>query len=83
MSTFTLGLAILGGLVLAILVAWNAWSTRKLAPRQADAPVARAESVNGAELMKVFPDRAVLSFYRLYARERLRGFPADLAALSD
>jgi hypothetical protein len=35
MSGFTLGLAILGGLVLAILVGWNAWTTRKLAPRQA------------------------------------------------
>lgn len=49
MSTFTLGLAILGGLVLAILVAWNAWSTRKLAPRQADVPVARAEPAPGGE----------------------------------
>jgi hypothetical protein len=43
MSGFTLGLAILGGLVLAILVAWNAWSSRKLAPRQAEAPAAKAE----------------------------------------
>jgi hypothetical protein len=36
MSGFTLGLAILGGLVLALLVAWNAWSTRRNAPRQAE-----------------------------------------------
>jgi hypothetical protein len=35
MSGFTVGLALLGGLVLAIVVAWNAWTTRKLAPRQA------------------------------------------------
>lgn len=49
MSGFTLGLAILGGLVLAILVAWNAWTTRKLAPRQADVPEARAEPVAGTE----------------------------------
>lgn len=34
MSGFTLGLAILGGLVLAFLVAWNAWSTRRNSPRQ-------------------------------------------------
>jgi hypothetical protein len=36
MSGFTLGLAILGGLVLAFLVAWNAWSTRRNTPRQPD-----------------------------------------------
>jgi hypothetical protein len=36
MSGFTVGLAILGGLVLALLVAWNAWSTRRNAPRQAE-----------------------------------------------
>jgi hypothetical protein len=34
MSGFTLGLVILGGLVLAALVAWNAWTTRRNAPRQ-------------------------------------------------
>ena len=40
MSGFTVGLAILGGLVLAALVAWNAWSTRRNTPRQAEVPVA-------------------------------------------
>ncbi|MES2633714.1 MAG: cell division protein ZipA C-terminal FtsZ-binding domain-containing protein [Pseudomonadota bacterium] len=34
MSSFTIGLAILGGLVLAALVAWNTWSSRKNTPRQ-------------------------------------------------
>ena len=34
MSGFTIGLAMLGGLVLALLVAWNAWTTRRNAPRQ-------------------------------------------------
>src|SRR5689334_9316018 len=34
MSRFTVGLAILGGLVLATLVAWNTWITRKATPRQ-------------------------------------------------
>jgi hypothetical protein len=43
MSGFTLGLAILGGLVLAFLVAWNAWSTRRLAPRQPQAVPERQE----------------------------------------
>ena len=38
MSGFTVGLAILGGLVLAILVAWNAWTTRRNTPRQPDIP---------------------------------------------
>jgi hypothetical protein len=36
MSGFTVGLAILGGIVLAFLVAWNAWTTRRNAPRQPD-----------------------------------------------
>lgn len=35
MSSLQIGLAITGGLVLAAVVAYNAWSTRKLAPRQA------------------------------------------------
>ncbi|MEO5670860.1 MAG: cell division protein FtsZ [Ramlibacter sp.] len=37
MSNFTVGLAIVGGLVLALLVAYNAWTTRKNTPRQPDA----------------------------------------------
>jgi hypothetical protein len=36
MSGFTVGLAIIGGLVLAFIVAWNAWSTRRNTPRQPD-----------------------------------------------
>ena len=34
MSSFTIGLAILGGLVLAALVAWNTWTSRKNTPLQ-------------------------------------------------
>jgi len=49
MSSFTIGLAILGGLVLAVLVAWNAWTTRKLAPRQAEVTVAKGEPGPPAE----------------------------------
>ena len=34
MSEFTIGLAVLGGAVLAGIVGWNAWSTRRNTPRQ-------------------------------------------------
>ena len=40
MSSFTLGLAILGGLLLAILVAYNAWTSRRNAPRQPEVAMA-------------------------------------------
>jgi hypothetical protein len=41
MSGFTVGLAIIGGLLLAAIVAWNAWSTRRNIPRQPElAPAA-------------------------------------------
>jgi hypothetical protein len=50
LSGFTVGLAILGGLVLAALVAWNAWTTRRNTPRQPEtvAPV-QPESAERAE----------------------------------
>ena len=35
LSSFTLGLAIIGALVLAALVAWNTWTSRRNTPRQA------------------------------------------------
>ncbi len=37
MSSFTVGLAVIGGLLLAILVGWNTWATRRSIPRQAQA----------------------------------------------
>ena len=43
MSGFTIGLAILGGLVLALLVAYNAWTSRRNAPRQPEAAAVVAE----------------------------------------
>ncbi|TFZ08183.1 cell division protein ZipA C-terminal FtsZ-binding domain-containing protein [Ramlibacter humi] len=53
MSGFTVGVAILGGLVLAVLVAWNAWTTRQLKPRQADQALPRNEP--GEEPVPVEP----------------------------
>lgn len=38
MSSLTVALAILGGLVLAAVVAYNTWMSRRNAPRQPDAP---------------------------------------------
>lgn len=40
MSGFTLGLVMLGGLVLAAIVAWNTWTTRRNTPRQPEHAVA-------------------------------------------
>lgn len=42
MTEFTLGIAVLGGSVLAALVAWNAWTTRRNTPRQPEAAGAAA-----------------------------------------
>ena len=47
MSSFTIGVAIIGGLLLALLVAYNAWTARRNAPRQPEAvraPVAPADA---------------------------------------
>lgn len=49
MSDFTLGLVILGVLVLVLLVAWNTWSTRRAAPRQPARPDEQVEPVLGEE----------------------------------
>jgi len=40
MSNLTVALAILGGLVLAAIIGYNTWMTRRNAPRQPDAPEA-------------------------------------------
>jgi hypothetical protein len=42
MSSFTVGLAVLGGLLLAVLVAWNTWITRRNTPRQPQAAAGAA-----------------------------------------
>jgi hypothetical protein len=46
MSSFTIGLAIIGGLLLALLVAYNAWTARRNAPRQ---PEAAGPAVSAAD----------------------------------
>ncbi|MEO7549189.1 MAG: cell division protein FtsZ [Ramlibacter sp.] len=49
MSQFSIGLAILGGLVLAALVAWNTWTSRRNTPRQPELPSTRLEPHEGRE----------------------------------
>ena len=48
LSSFTLGLAIIGGLVLAALVAWNTWTSRRNRPRQAQ-PDAASNAADPAD----------------------------------
>ena len=50
MSNFTVGLAILGGLVLAAIVAHGAWTSRRNAPRQPQ------PDAQGAQTTRVEPD---------------------------
>ena len=54
MSNLTLGLAILGGLVLAAVVAHSAWTSRRNAPKQAE-PLASAASGAPAEAPRLEP----------------------------
>ena len=55
MSTLQVGLAIFGGLVLAGVVAYNAWVTRRNLPRTAGDPAVTGNSVSPAS---VFPPAA-------------------------
>lgn len=50
MSSFTLGIAILGGLVLAALVAWNTWTSRRNAPRQPESASVRQEPTRDVDI---------------------------------
>jgi len=62
MSSFTLGIALLGGFVLAVLVAWNAWTTRRNTPRQPQAAAAAAAAAQAPPQERtepVFDDAAL------------------------
>ncbi len=50
MSNFTVGLAILGGLVLAAIVAHGAWTSRRNAPRQAEPHTQGGHGVQAARV---------------------------------
>ena len=50
LSSFTLGLAVIGGLLLAALVAWNTWSSRRNRPRQPQPERPTAASTAGDPL---------------------------------
>jgi hypothetical protein len=52
-SNFTLGIAIIGGIVLAALVAWNAWTTRRSTPRQPEA--VRVDPASGETVARQEP----------------------------
>ena len=54
MSSLTVALAILGGLVLAMVVGYNAWMSRRNAPRQPDAPPGERPETVSAPLSRAF-----------------------------
>ena len=61
MTSFTLGILLLGGTVLAVLIAWNAWSTRRNTPRQPQAAVAAAAVETPRERTEPVFDEAPLA----------------------
>jgi hypothetical protein len=72
LSSFTVGIASLGGLVLAALVAWNAWTTRRNAPRQPDGAAAApaGQLAEGEERSEPVLDDAQLAPLPVPAPER-------------
>lgn len=61
MSNLQLGLAMLGGVILAAVVAYNAWITRKSAPRKADATLTPPEAEQSERLEPGFTDTQLLN----------------------
>jgi hypothetical protein len=59
MSGFTVGLAILGGLLLAFVIAWNTWTTRRATPLQPEAPLAPEVPADGERAEPVLDDIAL------------------------
>lgn len=82
MSGFTVGLAILGGLVLAALVAWNAWSTRRAVPRQPEVAVAQAAPADLEERHEPVLEDVELEPLPVPQPERRPGLDALIDALA-
>jgi hypothetical protein len=80
MTSFTLGIALLGGSVLAVLVAWNAWTTRRNAPRQPQAATVSAVAEQPQERTEPVFDEAPLA--PLPAPEKRPGLDALIDVLA-
>lgn len=80
MSSFTVGLALLGGSVLALLVAWNAWTTRRNTPRQPEAAVQVAAAAHAPQRTEPAFDDAPLA--PIPAPERKPGLDALIDVLA-
>lgn len=59
MSEFSLGVGVLGGIVLVALVAWNTWTTRRAEPRQPEPAVAQEARGEADERMEPVFDAEV------------------------
>jgi hypothetical protein len=79
MSSFTLGLAIIGGLVLAAVVAHNAWNSRRNAPRIAQPEPVRADGFAAPAGEQTEPTLSMQSFAPLHGTATA----ADADALFD
>ncbi|NPC54230.1 cell division protein FtsZ [Caenimonas soli] len=80
MSSFTLGLAILGGLVLALLVAYNAWTSRRNTPRQPEVAMVVEPRAPAEREDPVFDDASLAP--PLPAMERKPGLDALIDVLT-
>ncbi len=81
MSSFSVGVAILGALVLALLVAYNAWTSRRNTPRQ---PVAagRAEPLETGERQDPHFDASLVTPLPIAIADRKPGLDALIDVLA-
>ena len=82
MSGFTVGLAILGGLLLAAIVGWNAWTTRRNTPRQPEVPVAAAVADVAQERSEPVFDDSLAPMAPLPLPEKKPGLDALIDSLA-
>ena len=75
MSTLQIGLAVAGGVVLAAVVAHGAWTTRKMAPRQAEPEKTQDPSHAGIE-PRLEPDGFNVDSFSVPAPEKRPGMDA-------